>query len=113
MLTPGLKIVSSKDRSHLVNARRMQRALYVYFLDPDVGLIDIRLTTRFPFTVQVYVNGNSWLAQQKIKHELGSTSKTTRSRPWMIPEPLRSWPIRSPIRTGPRSSRAWLAASNP
>ena len=26
----------------------------------------------------------------------GSTSKTTPSRPWTIPKPLRSWPIRSP-----------------
>ena len=36
-----------------------------------MGLIHIRLTTWFPFTVQVYVNGHSWLAQQMLEHKLG------------------------------------------
>ena len=45
--------------------------MYFYFLDPDLGLIYIRLTTWFPFTVQVYVNGHSWLAQQMLKQKLG------------------------------------------
>jgi hypothetical protein len=36
-----------------------------------LGLIYIRLTTWFPFTVQVYVNGHSWLAQQMLKRSLG------------------------------------------
>ena len=31
-------------------ARRQQRVLYSYFLDPQLGLIHIRLTTWFPFT---------------------------------------------------------------
>jgi hypothetical protein len=68
---PSFKMVSGKDRPRLVNARRVQRALYFYFLDPDLGLIYIRLTTRFPFTVQVYVNGHSWLAQQMLGRKLG------------------------------------------
>jgi hypothetical protein len=78
---PCFKMVSGKDRPRLVSARRVQRVLYFYFLDPDLGLISIRLTTWFPFTVQVYVNGHSWLAQQMLKQKRGSTSKTTRSRP--------------------------------
>jgi hypothetical protein len=68
---PSFKMVSGKDRPRLVSARRVQRVLYFYFLDPDLGLIYIRLTTWFPFTVQVYVNGHSWLAQQMLQQKLG------------------------------------------
>jgi hypothetical protein len=68
---PSFKLVSGKDRPRLVNARRQQRVLYFYFLDPELGLIYIRLTTWFPFTAQVYVNGHSWLAQQLLKRQLG------------------------------------------
>jgi hypothetical protein len=42
---PSFKMVSGKDRPRLVNTRRVQRVLYFYFLDPDLGLIYIRLTT--------------------------------------------------------------------
>jgi hypothetical protein len=48
----------------LVPKRRQQRVLYFYFLDPALGLIYIRLTTWFPLTAQVYVNGHSWLEKQ-------------------------------------------------
>jgi len=68
---PSFQLVSGKDRPRLVNKRRQQRVLYFYFLDPELGLIYIRLTTWFPFTVQVYVNGHSWLAQQMLKQSLG------------------------------------------
>ena len=111
---PSFRLVSGKDRPRLVNARRQQRVLYFYFLDPELGLIHIRLTTWFPFTVQVYVNGHSWLAQQMLEQRLGfNLSRTTPSRPSTTPKPLRSWPIRSSTRTGPRSSTAWCARSIP
>jgi hypothetical protein len=50
---PSFKMAHGKDRPRLVNARRPQRVLYFDFLDPELGLIYIRLTTWFPFTVQV------------------------------------------------------------
>ena len=68
---PSFRLAHGKDRPRLVNARRQQRVLYFYFLDPELGLIHIRLTTWFPFTVQVYVNGHSWLAQQMLRQRLG------------------------------------------
>ena len=72
---PSFRLVSAKDRPRLVSARRQQRVLYFYFLDPQLGLIHIRLTTWFPFTVQVYVNGHSWLARQMIEKRLGFTQR--------------------------------------
>jgi len=68
---PSFQLVSGKDRPRLVNKRRQQRVLYFDFLDPELGLIYIRLTTWFPFTVQVHVNGHSWLEKQMLKHRLG------------------------------------------
>jgi len=68
---PSFRLVQAKDRPRLINARRVQRVLYFYFLDPDVGLIYVRLTTWFPFTVQVYLNGHSWLERQMLKRRLG------------------------------------------
>jgi hypothetical protein len=68
---PSFKLVSGEGRPRLVGARRQQRVLYFYSLDPELGLIHIRLTTWFPFSAQVYVNGHSWLAQQMLKRKLG------------------------------------------
>jgi hypothetical protein len=71
----SFQLIAGKDRPRLVNKRRQQRVLYFDFLDPELGLIHIRLTTWFPFTVQVCVNGHSWLAQQMLKRRLGFTQQ--------------------------------------
>ena len=54
---PSFKLVYGKGRPRLVNARRPQRVLYFYFMDPELGQIYVRLTTWFPFTVQVAAVG--------------------------------------------------------
>ena len=38
--------------------------LYFYYLDKHFGFMHIRLSTWMPFSIQVYVNGHYWLAQQ-------------------------------------------------
>src|SRR5262245_14467725 len=68
---PSFKLVYGQGRPRLVAARRQQRVLYFYSLDPQLGLIYIRLTTWFPFTIQVYVNGHSWLAREMLARRLG------------------------------------------
>lgn len=62
-----------KGKPRLYFKRRPQRVLYYYFLDRQFGLMHIRLETWFPFGIQVYVNGHSWLAQQMEKKGLGFT----------------------------------------
>ena len=49
--------------------RRLRRCLhlYYYFIDPDFGLMHVRIQTWFPFQIQVYVNGREWLAHQLDK----------------------------------------------
>ncbi len=68
---PSFKLIYGKGHARLVNARRPQRVLYFYFLDPELGQIYVRLTTWFPFTVQIYVNGHSWLEKQMLKRHIG------------------------------------------
>jgi hypothetical protein len=71
----SFRLIGGKDRPRLVNARRQQRVLYFYYLDPKLGLIHIRLQTWFPLPVQVYVNGHSYLAQELFRRGLGFTQQ--------------------------------------
>jgi hypothetical protein len=71
----SFRLIGGNDRPRLVNARRQQRVLYFYFLDPKLGLIHIRLQTWFPLPVQVYVNGHSYLAQQLLQRSVGFTQQ--------------------------------------
>jgi len=66
-----VKLLHGLKRPRLVFARRPQRVLYFYFLDPEFGLVYVRLQTWFPFTIQVYVNGHDWLARQMAQAQLG------------------------------------------
>lgn len=68
---PSFKLVQGHQRPRFVAEPRPQRVLYFYYLDPEFGLIHLRLPTWFPFTLQVYVNGHEWLARQLLKHQLG------------------------------------------
>jgi hypothetical protein len=68
---PSFALVPGPQRPEFVSRNRQQRVLYYYFLDPHFGLIHVRLQTWLPFTVQVYVNGHEWLAQQMVQKKLG------------------------------------------
>jgi hypothetical protein len=37
---------------------------YFYFIDPELGLVYLRVPTWCPFRLQFYCNGHSWLARQ-------------------------------------------------
>ncbi|MGV1015232.1 MAG: hypothetical protein ACOYB4_09710 [Methyloceanibacter sp.] len=56
----------SRERRRLELERRLRKCLhlYHYFLDPQFGLMHVRLQTWAPFTVQVCLNGREWLARQ-------------------------------------------------
>jgi hypothetical protein len=68
---PSFALIPGPQRPQFVSRNRQQRVLYYYFLDPQFGLIHVRLQTWLPFTVQVYVNGHEWLAQQLMQKKLG------------------------------------------
>lgn len=66
-----VKLRYGDGKPRLVFTRRPQRVLYYYLLDPEFGRVHVRIETWFPFTVQVYVNGHDWLAQQLAKRRAG------------------------------------------
>jgi hypothetical protein len=66
-----VKLRYGDKRPRLIFAYRPQRVVYYYFFDPEFGRIHVRIQTWFPFTIQVYVNGHDWLAQQMLKRRLG------------------------------------------
>ncbi|HMB03776.1 MAG TPA: hypothetical protein VKP69_08550, partial [Isosphaeraceae bacterium] len=68
---PSFALVPGPQRPQCVSRNRQQRVLYYYFLDPQFSLIHVRWQTWLPFTVQVYVNGHEWLAQQMVQKKLG------------------------------------------
>jgi hypothetical protein len=67
-LEPCQSFVIGKDRKakklYLKSAERKCLHLYFYFIDPEFGFMHIRLQTWLPFTIQVCINGRSWLAKQ-------------------------------------------------
>ena len=66
-----VKLLHGQGRPRLAFTRRPQRVLYYYFLDPDFGLMYVRLQTWFPCTIQVYVTGHEWLARQMAHKRWG------------------------------------------
>lgn len=67
----SFQLRSGEQRPRLVSTQPRCLGLYFYSLDRAFGLIHIRLQTWFPFTVQSYVNGHSWLERQLTRRGLG------------------------------------------
>ena len=44
---------------------------YFYLIDDELGWLNVRLQTWFPFTVQVVINGREWLSRQLRKAGIG------------------------------------------
>ena len=71
----SFQLARGEKRPRFISRPRQQRVLYYYFLDPCFGLMHVRLQTWLPFTLQVYVNGHEWLAQQMNRQQLGFVQK--------------------------------------
>ncbi len=72
---PSFKIAYGIGRPRLVKSRPRCVVFYFYYLDPEFGLLHIRLPTWFPFTLQVYVNGHEWLGRQLPKAGIPCTQR--------------------------------------
>jgi len=60
----SFNLAYGKGKPRLVAARRKCLCYYFYYQDPRVGFMHIRLQSWFPFVIQVYVNGHSWLERE-------------------------------------------------
>ena len=110
---PSFQLIYGKDRPRLVNARRQQRVLYFYFLDPKLGLIHIRLHDLVPVqrpglrqrpllagSADVQATAGLHPARQRL-HGSGRSQAAQKLADSFAD------------RTGPRSSTAWCARSIP
>jgi hypothetical protein len=67
---PSFRLTIGRGRPCFTPARPKCLVFYFYYLDPDLGLIHVRLPTLFPFSIQVAVNGHDYLAQQMRRAKL-------------------------------------------
>lgn len=67
----AIKKNKKKQQLELVGRWRKCLHLYFYWLDPDYGLMHLRLQTWAPFTIQVCINGREWLARQLDREGIG------------------------------------------
>jgi hypothetical protein len=70
-----LTVGPNRDTRRLELRTQPRKCLHQYFylIDRELGWLNVRLQTWFPFTVQVVINGREWLARQlcrrRIPHE--------------------------------------------
>jgi hypothetical protein len=66
----SFKLAYGDGKPRLESAQPRCLCLYFYYLDRDFGLIHIRLQTWLPYTIQIYVNGHSYLQRQLTRRRL-------------------------------------------
>lgn len=65
----------ASKRLRLVSRERKCRFFYFYFIDREFGLMHVRLQSWLPFSIQVCLNGRSFLARQLAREEIGFVQK--------------------------------------
>ena len=105
----------AQKRLQLVSAERKCLHLYFYFLDPDFGLMHVRLQTWLPFTIQVCVNGRAWLARQLTRAHIPYTQVdncfTTIANParaQSLADDLADWPWERWLRRLAEQVNPWV-----
>lgn len=66
-------VQGNRQRQRLEAVRKNTKCLHFYFywMDPELGLIHVRLQSWFPFEIQVWMNGREWLARQLDREGIG------------------------------------------
>jgi len=83
--------------------RRSTKCLHFYFyrLDPEFGLMHVRLQSWFPFEIQIWVNGREWPARQLDREGIGyqrydntflHIDDLARAQKWCARLKRRRWP---------------------
>lgn len=62
----GYDVHRNRQTKQLDLVQRSRKCLFVYqyWIDPQLGWMNARIQTWFPFSIQICVNGREWLAQQ-------------------------------------------------
>lgn len=59
------------QKLEVVRKERKCLHYYLYYIDPRFGFMHVRMSTWFPFQVQVYINGREWLGREMDKAGIG------------------------------------------
>ncbi len=59
-------IYRNRDTKHLQLVQRQRKCvhIYQYWIHPQLGFLNARIQTWFPFRIQICINGREWLARQ-------------------------------------------------
>ena len=62
----SFEIYRNRETKHLELQPRVRKCLFLYHytVHPVFGFLNARIQTWFPFSIQIYMNGRSWLAQE-------------------------------------------------
>ncbi len=68
----GYDIHRNRQTKHLDLVKRARKCLFVYqyWQDPEVGWMNARIQTWFPFSIQICLNGREWLARQMSQAQI-------------------------------------------
>ncbi len=69
--SPSYRLIRAKSRPDFVYAKPPALVFYFYWLDPDLGLIHVRVPTLFPWSIQIAINGHDLLARQLSRAGVG------------------------------------------
>jgi hypothetical protein len=70
-LCPSFTITWALNRPAIKANHRLCRCLYYYYMDPEFGLIHVRIQSWFPLNIQIAINAHSWLARQMTSRHIG------------------------------------------
>jgi hypothetical protein len=102
-----VKIRPGKGKPQLYFDKRPHRVLYFYFNDPDYGRRFVRIQTYFPYTVEIYVNGHSWLTEQMARARMGFVQMDNALCDIDDPQGAQAMADRFAELDGPRELSAW------
>jgi len=65
----ALTVAYNSSTNKLEKAKQFRKCqhYYLYYLDKEFGLMHVRIQTWFPFAIQIYINGKSYLMRQLDK----------------------------------------------
>lgn len=69
----GYDVHRNRETKQLDLVQRSRKCLFVYqyWQDPELGWMNARIQTWFPFSIQICLNGREWLARQMQKEGIG------------------------------------------
>lgn len=72
----ALSIDYNRGTQKLEKSTQYRKCLhyYLYYMDREFGFMHVKIQTWFPFHIQIYINGKSYLMQQLKKEGIGFTN---------------------------------------